>query len=370
MGDTTQQYNFAQMGNIDPDLYDKQQALNRQQQMAQLLMQQSQQAPQGQIISGRYVAPSFTQNLANLAQAGVGAYLQNKGDKQALEIAKELRKTRMGVQEAFSDAINTNDMNKALQIASANPDIVGKEAYSALINAKVPKTPEKVAEYNFAKQNGFKGEYNDFVNQITPAKQAELDLKKQELALHGAKFAFEKEQAAGGAKLTESQSNATGFGVRAKESNAILNQLEGKGVQHPGFIRQTATGAVQNVPIIGKSLENAVGSTLNVLPSAIGGTNADQQAFLAAKKNFITAILRKESGATIQPSEFADEEKKYFAQIGDDPAVVRQKQHARETAIQALKFQAGPGAKFINEFKPQTDFSDASKKVVNFNDLP
>ncbi len=32
------------------------------------------------------------------------------------------------------------------------------------------------------------------------------------------------------------------------------------------------------------------------------------------KKNFITAVLRKQSGASIAPSEFAGEELKYFPQ--------------------------------------------------------
>jgi hypothetical protein len=77
--------------NLPPEILGEQQALNRQQQMAQLLMQQGQQTPQGQIISGRYVAPSFTQNLASLANAYVGSRLAEKGDKQALDLAAQLR---------------------------------------------------------------------------------------------------------------------------------------------------------------------------------------------------------------------------------------------------------------------------------------
>jgi len=77
--------------NLPPEILGQQQALNRQQQMAQLLMQQGQQTPQGQMVSGRYVAPSFTQNLASLANAYVGGELAKKGDKQALELAAQLR---------------------------------------------------------------------------------------------------------------------------------------------------------------------------------------------------------------------------------------------------------------------------------------
>ena len=77
--------------NLPPEILGQQQALNRQQQMAQLLLQQGQQQPQGQMISGRYVAPSFTQNLASLANTYIGSRLAEQGDKQALEIAKQLR---------------------------------------------------------------------------------------------------------------------------------------------------------------------------------------------------------------------------------------------------------------------------------------
>jgi hypothetical protein len=78
-------------GTLPPELYEQQQQLNRQQQMAQMLMQQGQQQPQGQMVSGRYVAPSFFQNIAPLAQIFAGTRLAEKGDKKALELASALR---------------------------------------------------------------------------------------------------------------------------------------------------------------------------------------------------------------------------------------------------------------------------------------
>ena len=69
---------------------------------------------------------------------------------------------------------------------------------------------------------------------------------------------------------------------------------------------------------------------------------SDNQKILEArKKDFITAILRKESGASIAPSEFANEEKKYFAQAWDSPAVLIAKQNARNFAIKSLLTWAG-----------------------------
>ncbi len=83
--------NQAGIGTLPPELFQQQQALNRQQQMAQLLMQQGQQMPSGQMVSGRFVAPSFFQYAAPLAQTFAATKLSEKGDKQAAELAKALR---------------------------------------------------------------------------------------------------------------------------------------------------------------------------------------------------------------------------------------------------------------------------------------
>jgi len=351
-------FNLSQLGNLPPELYEQQQNLNRQQQMAQMLMQQGQQTPQGQMVSGRYVAPSIFQNLASLAQTGVGTYLQNKGDKQALEIAKQLREGRLGTQQALTEAINAGDTKKALAIAAADQYGAGKDFLPALIGNVIPKTPEKVAEFNFAKQNGFKGEYNDFINQMTPYQNAQLGIERQKLGMEQQKLANEL----GGAKLTETQGNATAFGLRAKEANQIATGLEKQGVTDTGLLRATVAGAVGGTPFIGKSLENTANTLLNFTASD------EQQATKQARQNFVTAVLRKESGAAISPEEFRVEEEKYFPKINDSAKVIEQKQKARELAIKSLEIQAGPGAKFIRE-SGQAPAAGA-KKVVNFNDLP
>ncbi len=72
-------------GNLPPEILQQQQALNRQQQMAQLLMQQGMNQPQGQMVSGRYVAPSFFQYAAPLAQLYVGKGIGEKAEKEQLD---------------------------------------------------------------------------------------------------------------------------------------------------------------------------------------------------------------------------------------------------------------------------------------------
>jgi hypothetical protein len=84
--------------------------------------------------------------------------------------------------------------------------------------------------------------------------------------------------------------------------------------------------------------------------------------------NFITAVLRKESGAAISPGEFVTAERLYFPRPGDDDSVIKQKQRARELAIKAMKIQAGPGAKSIEETKPSTSgATSASDPLGLFN---
>lgn len=146
--------------------------------------------------------------------------------------------------------------------------------------------------------------------------------------------------------LTESQGNATGFGMRALRANETLARLEKDGTDVSGTIKQGA----ESVPIIGGML----GQGVNALPSFLGGPSSQQQQVEQAQRDFINAVLRKESGANINESEFQNARLQYFPQRGDSPAVREQKRKNRESAIEALKIQAGPGASSI---KPAPDTS-------------
>jgi hypothetical protein len=142
--------------------------------------------------------------------------------------------------------------------------------------------------------------------------------------------------------LTESQGKSTAYGMRMEAANKILTDLEKQGVTNTGIVRSTIGGTVGVIPLIGDKLQEATNALINPLPTFWGGPSAQQQQVDQARRNFITAVLRQESGASISPSEFANEEKKYFPQTGDTPQVIAQKQAARELAIKAMNIQAGP----------------------------
>jgi hypothetical protein len=60
-----------------------------------------------------------------------------------------------------------------------------------------------------------------------------------------------------------------------------------------------------------------------------------------AQRNFINAVLRRESGAAIAPSEFESAEAQYFPLPGDSEKVLEQKKRNRELVITNLKNEAG-----------------------------
>jgi len=91
--------------------------LARAQRLAQMLS--SAPTPEGQMISGRYVAPSITQNLAQLANAIGSAYYSNKAETQQQALAEKLRK---GEIEAIADFEKTRRGTPAVEGGIYGPD--------------------------------------------------------------------------------------------------------------------------------------------------------------------------------------------------------------------------------------------------------
>jgi hypothetical protein len=82
---------MADIGTLTPEQMLQQQQILRQQKMAEMLMQKGMEQPQGQMISGHYVAPSIFQNLAGLANTYVGQRGIEKGEQAQLDLAKAIR---------------------------------------------------------------------------------------------------------------------------------------------------------------------------------------------------------------------------------------------------------------------------------------
>jgi len=114
--------------------------------------------------------------------------------------------------------------------------------------------------------------------------------------------------------LTEGQAKANLFGTRMQEANKILAGL-------------AENGTTTSIP---GSRAPYIGGVINAVQSA------DLQSLDQAKRDFINAALRRESGAVIADSEFANAEKQYFPQPGDSEQVIKQKARNRQIAIEGV----------------------------------
>jgi hypothetical protein len=132
-----------------------------------------------------------------------------------------------------------------------------------------------------------------------------------------------------GKALTEGQAKANLFGTRMKEADRILNELEGQ--YWPAAVN--AKMSAEGIPVVGGQA-GAIGNLM--LTSE--GQQAEQ-----AQRDFINAVLRRESGATIMPAEFANAQKQYFPQPNDDEKVLAQKRRNRALAIRGLEAEVPGG---------------------------
>lgn len=119
---------------------------------------------------------------------------------------------------------------------------------------------------------------------------------------------------------TEGQANAALYAQRMKDAEAVLSRPE----------IEAASGSAQqrlfsNVPMAGNYI-----------------VSKEYQQAEQAQRNFINAVLRRESGAVISPAEFENAQKQYFPEPGDSQEKLALKRQNRMTAIQGIENAAGP----------------------------
>lgn len=117
--------------------------------------------------------------------------------------------------------------------------------------------------------------------------------------------------------LNDTQAKALQFGSRMLASEDILNRMAASGVNQPGLIKRAADAV-------------GMGAAANWTQSPA------QQQVEQAQRDFINAALRRESGAAIADSEFANARQQYFPQPGDSPQVIEQKRRNRELATRGI----------------------------------
>jgi len=118
-------------------------------------------------------------------------------------------------------------------------------------------------------------------------------------------------------KMTEGQANAALYADRMKAAELIIAGNESAGLDPKGK-------ALEQVPL-GNYLQSE-----------------SYQKLEQARRDFINAVLRRESGAVISDAEFLNAEKQYFPRPGDKPDTLKQKADNRRVAIEGISRAAGP----------------------------
>lgn len=104
-------------------------------------------------------------------------------------------------------------------------------------------------------------------------------------------------------------------------------------------------------------------------PFGAGLNSTDYQQYKQAQGDFTTAKLRKESGAVINPSEFATDKEIYYPQVGDSPEVLAQKARNRETVIRGMQREAGPAYKAPEPLMVPADNTESPKEPPKKGDI-
>lgn len=119
---------------------------------------------------------------------------------------------------------------------------------------------------------------------------------------------------------TTEEKKAGGFARRLEQSIQTFDNLAEQGVTFQGMKYQLQRS----------------------LPEKLSGMK-DRNLLLQeqAERNFINALLRRESGASISTAEFENAEIQYFPRPNDTPEVLLQKKANRKQAFENLKAEAG-----------------------------
>jgi hypothetical protein len=322
------------MATFDP--YSEQvMGLREQQALAQKLRDSGLEAPQGQTVSGIYVAPHPTQYLAQALKS----YLGGQDVANAQQGIKDLMAQREAQNQSF-----LSSMPKATetQVEVRTPETMNQMGPSPLSKAlRVNPTTEDMLSWASkapgldtaaVAQLGVKGAELQAARDARIAEariKADTDLQRERERAQDrqdlARLTSSLKPAPQEKPLTEFQGKSVMFGTRAAAANNVLNDINA------------------NYDPLAVAASNKGGALVN------WAISPENQKAAQAQTDFLTAVLRQESGATIGQGEFDTARKQYFPQPGDSEETIAQKRANRELVIKGFARQAGSGARDIAE---------------------
>ena len=272
-------------------------------------------------------------------QPGGAKYAQLLIDNPMLKATDVIAMYNSDKSKETFETITGDVLNQRFGVTGYDPQSLYKVSSNGEIIAiqGADREPEQIRAYNAAIEQGlFKGSFEEFKRlgssePLQPTSFREYELAQEDPA-YGTYLADRRREAAeiaaGARPISDSQMLSAGFYRRALDSQRLLTSpIEINGEMVPLEFAGTQLSALaESLPF---------GGAERFLMSD------EYLQFQQAKTNFVTAVLRKESGAAISSEEFENEDKKYFPQPGDSEPLIEQKRKARELAIQNLKNESG-----------------------------
>lgn len=181
---------------------------------------------------------------------------------------------------------------------------------------KVEAKPAGIQEYEYAKQQGFTGTFQDWEASKKGGMSLQVDPTTGAVTF----------QQGGNIKpMTEAQSKDTVFATRAQGAMTELEKTSESLTSYGDMLKS-------GVPVIGNKL-----------------VSEGYQKAAQAGKEFLQAILRKDTGAAITQSETAEYGSVYLPAPGDTDGTLAQKRLSRQRAVEALKAGMTPQAILAQE---------------------
>lgn len=131
-------------GEVPPEIALEEQALNRKQQIANLLLQRGMQSPQGQMAGRFYVAPSPMQGVAQLANVLAGGYITSRNDEKRKDLANQNRSMTADAIQAYMQKTSPQPVTQELEGPGApvQKDLLEVDPYIQQVNAMAQPSRE------------------------------------------------------------------------------------------------------------------------------------------------------------------------------------------------------------------------------------
>ncbi|WP_104662854.1 hypothetical protein [Ensifer adhaerens] len=306
-------------------------------------------------------------NNQALTQLGLGLLSGRTGQEQAAAGAAGLAQGINQNKTMQFLAKQYPDLAEAVQSGALTPGDAWKMAYQQKLSAEKPKSPievngrlvdpttyEVLADFSSAPKGP---EPTALMRELEAAGLRPGTPEYQEAILannrpkgmmvesdgQGGFRMVQGTDVSGGANLNVEQGKNTGFLIRAQDANKTIGAKEGEGTS-----------------LWNKAMRNVPGGLGNYAISD------EAQQLDQAKRDFINAVLRQESGAVISDEEFANAERQYFPQPGDSQQVIEQKRRNRENAVAGFRIRSGPGASAVDQMQPPA--AQPQPGVIDYSD--